>query len=135
MTVHWLTPEEKKKLKAIRKQRALEEAEEATYGLATALDLKSRLDKRARPIFEKMTLARINVQRHKTEVVGSYSKQMAALVKMLSTAPHTMQELTTGLASDCNLSESTAQRDAYALVSILNVCDRLSKSGPSMELK
>lgn len=135
MTVHWLTPEEKKKLKAIRKKRALEEAEEATYGLATALNLKAQLDKRARPIFEKMTLARINVVHHKAEVVGTYSKQMAALVKMLSMRPHTMQELTTGLASECNLSASTAQRDAYALVSILNVCDRLSKSGPSMELK
>lgn len=67
--------------------------------------------------------------------LGSASAQMAAVVSLLQSRPHTMKELTAGLALRCSYSASTALREAYAQVSILTACDRVQRVGPTVELK
>lgn len=135
MAVHWLTPAEKKQLKANRKAAALAEAERATYGSEDAVtELKAGLDKRAHSIFDQLTAARINCQTRSLEFIGGFSKAMATVILLLRSRPRTMQELTAELGSRCGYSASNAQREAYSLVSILTVCDRAKRSGPFVEL-
>lgn len=135
MAVHWLKPAEKKKLKANRKAAALAEAEAVTYGdTVTVTALKAKLDKRSHGLLDQMSLAHINPKVHNLEYVGGFSKAMASIVAALRARPHTMQELTDALAQRCSYSATTAQREAYALVSILTVSDRAKRIGPSVEL-
>lgn len=135
VAVAWLKPEERKKLRAARKAAALAEAERETYGdEQSAWALKSQLDKRVHGMFDDMTLERINPKVASLEIVGGFSNAMGALIVALRTAPQSMRDLTDTLAQRCAYSASNAQREAYALVSILTVCDRAKRVGPLVEL-
>lgn len=137
VAVAWLTPAERKKLRQARKAAALAEAERETYGdQTTALALKANLDKRVHGLFDQLTLARINPKISSFEVIGGFSKAMAITVAALQSKPRvTMRDLTAALAQRCAYSATNAQREAYALVSILTVCDRAERVGPYVELK
>jgi len=135
VAVAWLSKDERKKLRAARKAAALAEAERETYGdEQSAWALKSQLDKRAHGMFDEMTLERINPKVASLEIVGGFSNAMGALIAALRTAPQSMRDLTDALSQRCSYSATNAQREAYALVSILTVCDRAKRVGPLVEL-
>lgn len=136
MAFHWLTPDEKKKVRKGRKAKALAEVEAQVYGdRSIVMGLKASLDKRVHPLLDRMTKARINIKRDRLEAIGGFSEAMGIIVSALRVQPRTMKELTDILATECNLTQSTAQRDAYALVSILCVSDRANRSDATVELK
>lgn len=136
MAFHWLTPKEKKQVRAMRKKASLEEIEALVYGdRSIVMSLKASLDRRVHPLLDRMTRARINPRTQSLEAVAGFSDPMQFVISLLRMRPHTMSEVTAELTRKCSLSASTAQRDAYALVSILTVCDRAQRVGPSVELK
>lgn len=137
MAFHWLTPPEKKKVRQARKARALAEAERATYGDAgtTILSLKATLDRRSHAMLDRMSKRRINPRLSSLEVIGGASASMLQVVSLLRDRPHTMREIADALAHRCNYTASNAQREAYALVSILTTCERATRNGPHVELK
>jgi hypothetical protein len=136
VAVAWLKPAERKKLKANRKAAALAEAERETYGdTTTALAIKANLDSRVHPLLDRLTMQRINPKVSSLEVIGGFSSAMAEVVCALRNAPRvSMRDLTATLAQRCSYSATNAQREAYALVSILTVCDRAQRVGPFVEL-
>lgn len=136
MTFHWLNKAEKKKVRELRKQAALEEAASATYGdIDTVTALKANMHQRAHVIFDKMVMARINVQRHDHETVGTFSKAMRTVLAQLKSGSCTLPDIASALVSSCSYSAQNARREAQALTSILIACDRAKKSGHKMELK
>jgi hypothetical protein len=136
MAVHWLKPDEKRRLKASRKAAALAEAETEIYGDRLAVTaMKATLDHRAHGLLDQMTLARINPRVCSFEIIGGVSGAMRAVIALLSNRPRTMSELSATLAQRSGYSAQTAQREAYALASILTSCDRAQRVGPHLELK
>lgn len=135
VAVAWLKPAERKKLRAARKAAALAEAERETYGdQQSAWALKSNLDKRAHALFDRLTMERINAKHASLEVVGGFSSAMGTMIAALRNEPQSMRDLTDTLSQRCAYSATNAQREAYALVSILTVCDRAKRVGPLVEL-
>lgn len=135
VAVAWLTPAERKKLKQNRKAAALAEAERETYGdQQSAMALKAKLDLRSHGLLDQLTMDRINPKVASLEVIGGFSDAMGALLSALRQRPHTMRELTATLAQRCSYSASNAQREAYALVSILTACDRAKRVDAQVEL-
>lgn len=136
MAFHWLTPAEKKKLKAARKAKTHEAVEAQVYGdRSIVMGLKACLDTRSHALLDRMTKARINVKRDRVEALVGFSTEMGIIVAKLRERPHTMQELIEIIETECSVTQATARRDTYALVSILTVSDRAKRVGPYVELK
>lgn len=136
MSWGWLTDKEKKSERARRKINQLREIEIQVYGSNdAAAELRSQINHAAHATFDRMTRKYINVRTTDIKRIGRFSKPMSALINMLRTRPHTMQEIIDGLVSECSLKSSTARDTAYALVSILTVSDRAQRVGPNLELK
>jgi hypothetical protein len=137
MSVHWMSPAEKRRLKEQRKAQALAEAELRTYGDPTiATGLKAKLDTRVHALVNRMSFQGINPHSADLPRLAKASGPMAAVLDHLSTKPRsTMQELTAAVAQRTSVSDGTAQRDAYAAVSILVACDRAKRVDAIVELK
>lgn len=136
MAFHWLTPAEKKKVKAARKLKAQQEIERQVYGdPSVVMGLKATIDFRTQPLLDRMTKARINVKRDSLEAVGGFSTELGVIIAKLRARPRTVMELTDMLASECSLTHATARRDTTALLSILDAADRIQRVGPNIELK
>lgn len=135
VAVAWLRPDERKKLRAARKAAALAEAERQTYGdEQSAWALKSQLEKRVRPFFDRLTMDRINAKHASLETIGASSHTMGVVIEALRARPLTMRDLTDTLSQRCSYSATNAQREAYAIVSILTACDRAKRVGALVEL-
>ena len=135
MSLPWLTKVERKDRRDA--QRAADLADDAadTFGDAEAvMELKVGLDKRAHPLIDRFVLMRTNPKIASLEVVGGVSRVMSCVLSALRERPHTMRELTARVASQCAVTASSAQRDTYATVSILTACERVTRSGKTLEL-
>lgn len=135
MSLPWMTKEERKRHRAAEKALELADAAEGTFGDADAvMALKTHLDARAHPSIDRFVRMRINPKIATLEVVGGVSKCMAVVIAALRDRPHTMRELVARVAAQPSVSASSAQRDTYATVSILTVCERVKRSGKILEL-
>jgi len=135
MSHAWLTPKEKRDMKAAQKQGAKTERERIVYGdPAIVQALKSNIDQRSATVLDRMTKAGVNVCTDSLSVIASFDNRMGGVVRMLQARPHTMQEMTAQLASTLALSDATAQRDVYTRASILIAANRAKRTGSIVEL-
>lgn len=132
MSVHWMTPEDKKALKDSRKEEALAEAEGRTFGdRQVARSLRAGIDDRARSLFDAMCMDAINPMTVALDTLAKVSSAMGSVLGVLQSKPRsTITELTVAIAQSEGLSAATAKRDAQALTSILIAADRAQRVGP-----
>jgi hypothetical protein len=137
MSVHWMSPEERKAWKQARKEEALREAETNLYGdPQVPAGIKSKLDVRVHQLVNKLTFEGINLMRADLDTLAHSSRPMAMVLNVLRSRPRaTMQTLTEAVAQGDRYNRGTAQRDAYAAVSLLTSSDRAKRDGPVVELK
>lgn len=135
MALPWMTKVERKARRTAQAALELADAAEDTFGDADAvMALKADLDARAHPTIDRFVKLRINPKVASLEVVGGVSRCMASVVGALRERPRTMRELVAHVAATTSATASSAQRDTYATVSILTVCDRVTRSGKHLEL-
>jgi hypothetical protein len=137
MSVHWMTPTEKKAWKAERKAAALAEAEALTYGDRTVVtSLKAKLDTRVHALVNRLSFDGINLFRADLDKLATTTPAMGTVLAQLrSNGRATMQSLVAQVAQNSAHSDGTAQRDTYAAVSILVSSERAQRVGPFVELK
>lgn len=132
----WMTKQERAAVAKKKKQSASVERETIMYGCPDmAEEIRLKLDKRARPLFNRYTKAGVNIFKDSLSTIASIDRPMAETIKLLKLRPHTMKDLTAALAQKLTKSEAAAQRDAYVCASILTVSDRAHRVGPNLELQ
>lgn len=135
MAFHWLNDSERKVILERRRRAAAAEVVVAVYGSeAAGAALRAKIVKRGQVLFDKMTRRRINCLESELSKLAAFSKAMKVTIDCLSQQPHTVSEIADALVSHANYTPKTAEREAYALVSILVASDRAKRVGLSVEL-
>lgn len=136
VSLHWMTPKEKRELTAKKRSAAHDQCKIQIYGTVDRADkLRDGLHTRARPIFDRMTKANLNILTDKLDTLAAFDRQMGLIIKHLKAQPATLAELTAALAQKLSISEATAKSDAQSRTSILLVADRAQRVGKTLELK
>lgn len=136
MYEHWLNDKEKRKLKELRKARAVREADGATFGdPAVGQQLRASLDQRAVPLLDKCVTHRVNPLTDELGKLRKVSKPLNSALAALFKAPTHRDTIERSIASESGLSASTAKRETDALLAFLKRCGRIAIRNNIVEIQ